>query len=131
MMYTLINETVADDSCESTLQVVAHFFIPIILRMLWFSLCLPVMQDVLFFVNHQPSLRRASRTKSRRRRMYTCYHIYKTRNRWKGRRSFRKPGRRHLGMRGVHLNRININKEEHRDYNPLLMCALIFVCSLA
>ena len=130
-MYTLINETVADDSCESTLQVVAHFFIPIILRMLWFSLCLPVMQDVLFFVNHQPSLRRASRTKSRRRRMYTCYHIYKTRNRWKRRRSFRKPGRRHLGMRGVHLIRININKEEHRDYNPLLMCALIFVCSLA
>src|SRR5210317_1093923 len=117
LMYLFINETVADADCESTLQVAAHIFISTILPMLWSSLCLPALQDIRFFVDHQPSLRRASRTKTRRRRMYTCYHIYKTRNRWnrwKRRRSFRKPGRRHLGMRGVHLIRIPNNDEERR-----------------
>jgi len=133
LMYLFINETVADADCESTLQVAAHIFISTILPMLWFSLCLPALQDIRFFVDHQPSLRRASRTKSRRRRMYTCYHIYKTRNRWnrwKRRRSFRKPGRRHLGMRGVHLIRIPNNNEERRGYSPSLVFALMFVYRL-
>lgn len=107
LMYIIIDESVADAEVEFTLQVAAHLLIPTILPILWFSLCVPILYQAFFFSNHQPSSRMASRTKSRRRRVDAYYHLYKTRNRWKRKRSFRQPGRRDLGMRGVPVIRIS------------------------
>lgn len=52
-------------------------------------------------IDHPPSARKASRIQRRGRSAHLYYHKYKYRKKWKSKRSFRRVGMRHLGLRGT------------------------------
>ena len=83
-----------------TLRVAAHLFLPSFVAFIWYQ----VESDVYVFlkmINHPPSVRKASRIQRRGRSRHLYYHKYKYRKKWKSKRSFRRVGMRHLGLRGT------------------------------
>ena len=92
-------ECVADAECRETLQAIAHFLLPALFCLFWFSLVVTV-PCFLQKYDHPRSQRHRERLRLRYRPVSWRYHRWKRRHKWKSKRSFRKLGRRHLGMRG-------------------------------
>ena len=92
-------ECVADAECRETLQAIAHFLLPALFCLFWFSLVVTV-PCFLQKYDHPRSQRHRERLRLRYRPVSWRYHRWKRRHKWKRKRSFRMLGRRHLGMRG-------------------------------